>query len=157
MCKLFSNIGWFGAAPAMARMILLSRGLHMSKILVVDDYPEIGAFLMDAFLAQGWHVTYASNGQEALHFLEQETGWLILLDLIMPDMDGFELLRTLQATPTIYATNTLVVMTARQLSSSEQEIVTKAGAKAILTKPFDLDMLLQTMARWLSPLQLEEE
>lgn len=120
----------------------------MTKVLVVDDYRAMGEFLTDVFAAQDWPVTYASNGSEALSILKQEAGWLILLDLHMPEMDGFALLRAIQATPRFASGNAVVVMTAQQLSSGEQEMLTTAGVKAILFKPFDLDDLLQAVQTW---------
>jgi CheY-like chemotaxis protein len=123
----------------------------MTKVLVVDDYRAMGEFLTDVFAAQGWQVAYVRNGSEALPILEQEAGWLILLDLHMPEMDGFALLRAIQTTPSYASRNVVVVMTAQQLSPGEQETLTTAGVKAILFKPFDLDDLLQAVQTWAPP------
>jgi len=127
----------------------------MTKVLVVDDYRAMGEFLTDAFAAQDWQVAYARNGSEALPILEREAGWLILLDLHMPEMDGFALLRAIQATPRHASGNVVVVMTAQQLSPGEQETLTTAGVKAILFKPFDLDDLLRAVQTW-APAPLPE-
>lgn len=120
----------------------------MTKVLVVDDYRAMGEFLTDAFATQDWQIAYARNGNEALPMLEQEAGWLILLDLHMPEMDGFALLRAMQATPRFASGNAVVVMTAQQLSPGERETLAAAGVKAILFKPFDLDDLLQVVQTW---------
>lgn len=127
----------------------------MTKVLVVDDYRAMGEFLTDVFAAQDWQVAYARNGSEALPILEQEAGWLILLDLHMPEMDGFALLRAIQAIPRHASGNVVVVMTAQQLSPGEQETLTTAGVKAILFKPFDLDDLLRVVQTW-APAPLSE-
>lgn len=66
------------------------------KVLVVDDHPDIIALLEDSFTLRGYRVISASNGHEALAKVFQEQPDLVLLDIMMPMFDGYEICRTLK-------------------------------------------------------------
>lgn len=67
------------------------------RILVVDDEVEIVELLTDYLRAEGYRVTIASNGREALDKAGAEKPDLVILDIMMPDLDGFEVCRRLRA------------------------------------------------------------
>jgi CheY-like chemotaxis protein len=68
----------------------------MIKILVVEDEPMSSEPVVEYLRMKGMEVFLVKNGKEALHLLEKETIDWVLTDIVMPDMDGFELLRDLR-------------------------------------------------------------
>jgi len=109
------------------------------KILVVDDVPQ-NVRLLDAVLSSnGYAVTSASSGREALEKVTAGVPDLILLDIQMPEIDGYEVCRRLRADP---ATQFLPVV---MITSSDTEVrvnALEAGADDFVTKPFDQQELL---------------
>src|SRR5215467_5506325 len=84
----------------------------MTKVLIVDDDEEIRTLLQDMLLEEGFHVDTARDGQEALELLERESGWIILLDIMMPNIDGREVIRRLQANQALREHNKVALMSA---------------------------------------------
>lgn len=113
-----------------------------SSILVVDDQPINVQLLKRKLEREGLQVTAAYSGPEALAAIERERPDLILLDVMMPDMDGIEVCRRLQANE---ATRSIPVIfiTARSGKESKLEGL-GVGAVDYITKPIDLD---ETIAR----------
>ena len=105
------------------------------RVLVVDDEPQVRATVREALALEGYEVTEASNGAEALALLTTAQPDAIVLDLWMPVMDGWVFRRAQRAThPDI----PVIVVSALDLSSERLE---ELDASAILGKPFDLDTL----------------
>lgn len=107
------------------------------RILVVDDDASIRTFVQQALGDAGYELTLAANGEEALHRVAAALPHLILLDVRMPGVDGWQVLDALRSaagdqTP-------VVVMTAEY---SGQERALASGAQGYLAKPFELDDLL---------------
>lgn len=92
--------------------------------------------------AEGYRVAVAAHGADALRSLALERPAVILLDLNMPVMDGWELLRRLRASGVAIP---VVFMTAGRAAHVEAE---RAGADGYLPKPFDIDMLYDVVARF---------
>jgi two-component system, OmpR family, response regulator len=107
-------------------------------ILVVEDEPRIASFLSRALSACGFNVVRASNGRSALTMLEREPYDLVLLDLLLPELDGFEFLeRSAQLRPT----QEVLVLSA--LSDVESKVKCfELGAADYVTKPFVLAELV---------------
>jgi DNA-binding response OmpR family regulator len=102
-----------------------------AKILVVDDEKRLVA-LVEAYLTQeGYGVVTASNGQEALHLARQEKPDLILLDIMMPEMDGFEFIQAHRRE----ADTAIILLTAR-VEEEDHVIGLELGADDYVTKPF---------------------
>jgi len=110
----------------------------MSKLLIVDDEVAILEALTDILSVEGYEVATAANGAEGLKRAGEERPDLILLDLMMPVMDGQEMLRRLKES-TDLRTIPVVVMSAGRVSKSELQ-----GSR-FLAKPFELDDLLDTV------------
>jgi CheY-like chemotaxis protein len=112
---------------------------EVHSILVVDDdlgiRSALAAFLEDV----GYLVGEAANGQEALAWLERQRPTLVLLDMRMPVMDGWELAQALRARQIEVP---LVVMTAARDARAWAEEI---AAAAYVSKPFDYDALLATL------------
>jgi DNA-binding response OmpR family regulator/DNA-binding CsgD family transcriptional regulator len=114
------------------------------RILVVDDTPETLGFLTDALEQAGLMVLVATDGVSALALLEEITPDLILLDAVMPGMDGFETCRRMKESKRV-AHVPVVFMTA--LSETEHVIKgLKAGGVDYVTKPVVVDELLARIA-----------
>jgi DNA-binding response OmpR family regulator len=102
-----------------------------AKILVVDDEKRLVA-LVEAYLVQeGYTVVTAANGQEALHLARHEKPDLILLDIMMPEMDGFEFIQAHRRD----ADTPIILLTAR-VEEEDHVIGLELGADDYVTKPF---------------------
>jgi CheY-like chemotaxis protein len=109
-----------------------------NRVLVVDDEWIIRAFLADGLADAGYHVLTARNGAEALDRIQRDRPHAVLLDLLMPDMDGLTFLRERQDQPHLAALPVVV------FSAAGMEPLRKAlalRATAVLSKPLDLDVL----------------
>jgi DNA-binding response OmpR family regulator len=112
-----------------------------ARVLVVDDDPATVELLQDFLLAKGYEVLTASDGAEALRTLKAERPHLLLLDVMMPKLDGLEVLRQVKALdPTVG-----VIMVT---GVNEEAIGRKAmelGAFDYIVKPLDLPYLKRTL------------
>ncbi len=106
------------------------------KVLVVDDELAIIKVLRIKLRVCGFDVVTAVNGQEALERVRTEEPDIMLLDLVMPRKDGFEVLRELRA----FSQMPVVVLSARPESA---QLAFDLGASAFLPKPFDVDELVR--------------
>ncbi|MBU5212315.1 response regulator transcription factor [Heyndrickxia oleronia] len=106
-----------------------------TKILIVDDEPEIVAFTKDYLQDQGYQVITAYNGQEALRSLQRQPN-MIILDIMMPGMDGFELCELVRKRVTC----PIIFLSAKH---SEEDRIRglMVGGDDYLTKPFSLKEL----------------
>jgi adenylate cyclase len=108
-------------------------------VLAVDDQPT-NLRLLDAVLTpRGHRVITASSGAEALALLETEDVDLVLLDIVMPEMDGHEVCRRIRSTP---ATEFLPVVMITASGSEQRLAALESGADDFVTKPFDKSELL---------------
>ncbi len=120
------------------------------KILVVDDYPANVKLLERNLQAAGYETVAACDGEEALRTVEAERPDLILLDIMLPKIDGFEVCRRLRANE---ATAVIPIIMVTALKETEDRIRgLEAGADDFLSKPFDRGELL---ARVKSLLQIK--
>jgi CheY-like chemotaxis protein len=110
-------------------------------ILVVDDDPEVLTALSETLQAEGYAVRGARDGIEALEVIRECRPELIITDLLMPTMTGFELLGALHDDPELATIPTLIITAAR---GPEAQPSTR-GAQAIFPKPLDLDRLLRAI------------
>lgn len=119
----------------------------MTKVLIVDDDEEIRSLLEDMLMEEGFQVGTARDGQEALDLLEQESGWIILLDIMMPNVDGREVIRRLQANQALRVQNKVALMSAGGRLAQERLHLATDVVEALLPKPFDLDDVLAVVSR----------
>ena len=110
------------------------------RVLVVDDEPHIVALVDYHLRKNGYRVSKASNGKEALELAEREQPALIVLDLMLPDMSGFDVLRKLRARSSTREAAVLM-LTARREEPDRIEGLT-LGADDYLTKPFSPQELI---------------
>ncbi len=119
----------------------------MAKVLIVDDDEEIRALLQDMLLEEGYQVDTARDGQEALDRLQRESGWVILLDIMMPNVDGREVIRQLEGNHSLRDKNKVALMSAGGRLAQERMSLTSDVVAALLPKPFDLDDVLAVVSR----------
>lgn len=113
------------------------------RVLVIDDDPDILATVEQILNSEGYEVISAQNGKEALSVLESHRPDVILLDLMMPVMDGWEFRRRLNGHP---AANIPVIVV-----SADRDVARKAAtinADGYIAKPFDLDALIDVVQRF---------
>jgi adenylate cyclase len=109
------------------------------KILIVDDLPQ-NVRLLEAILEpRGYRIASAQSGREALATVAAEPVDLVLLDILMPGMDGYEVCRALRAEP---ATSFLPVVMITASGEQEKVAAIEAGADDFIAKPFDQSELL---------------
>ena len=115
----------------------------MSKVLIVDDSPAELANLRSILNDAGWHSVTASNGADAVAKASSEKPTLILMDIIMPDMDGYEACRTLQSNPETKGIPVVFVSSKNQ--KADHMWAKMQGAKALIGKPYKASEILDTL------------
>lgn len=121
----------------------------MKKILVVDDN-VVNLKVVDKILKvnEDYKPVLIPSGKKALQFLEKNVPDLILLDVLMPEMDGFEVLTAIRSNPDL--TDVAVLFLTAEEDSALKEKIKAAGAQGCLLKPFDKDDLLKLVAQHLA-------
>lgn len=114
------------------------------RLLVVDDDPDICDLLRDRLESEGFEVETAADGETALRLLADTPVDGLLLDIALPGVDGFDVLRQLRPT---HPTLPVVMMTAVEALDRAMAAV-EAGAQGYLLKPFDAVRLRQIIDRW---------
>lgn len=109
-----------------------------ARVLVVDDDPYIREFVELALAMQGHEVRAAANGRDALDTLAAWRADVVLLDLMMPTMDGWEFRRRQAADPKLADAHVIVMSANRSLPAAEAVL----NPCAMLAKPFNLNALL---------------
>ncbi len=113
----------------------------MSKILVVDDEEHIVMILKDSLEFSGFQVSTALNGVEALEAVEKEHPDLIVLDIGMPKLDGWEVCRRLKSNDATKSIPIIILTAYAQMS--DQKKGTALGAERFISKPCDLTYLVE--------------
>jgi excisionase family DNA binding protein len=117
-----------------------SRGTPL--VLVVDDDDRLREFVRVNLEMDGYAVREAANAEEGLAALEEESPDLILLDVMMPGMDGWDMLRRVQER---HGVGTIpVIMFSGKVDEQTAERATEQGAQAFLGKPFDPQQLIES-------------
>jgi two-component system, cell cycle response regulator DivK len=115
-----------------------------ATILVVEDSPDVRELLVSLLTRSGYTVNRARDGKIALEILQTQRPDLILLDLSMPIMDGWQTLAAIRALPD-GAQRIVAALTAHALPYEREEGLQR-GFNAYITKPIDIRGFLQTIA-----------
>jgi two-component system, cell cycle response regulator DivK len=117
------------------------------RILVVEDQQDNRQILRDLLSAAGFEMTEAENGQEALDTIAKSRPDLILMDIQLPVMDGYEATRRIKADPALKSIP-IIVVTSYALSGDESK-ARAAGCDAYITKPYSPRQLLAKVREFL--------
>jgi CheY-like chemotaxis protein len=123
-----------------------SHSSSTKTVLAVDDAPENLAFIKACLASAGYTVFVAKSGEECLTLLTRLTPRLILLDVQMPGIDGFETCRLIRKRKDLAAVP-VAFLTARKGSEDVKECVA-AGGNDFIVKPFDRQRLLDRVGHW---------
>lgn len=122
----------------------------MKRVLIVDDDPGISRIVQISLKAiAGWEVLMASSGQEGLQRAIENCPDAILLDVMMPGMDGITTLNQMQANPNLQRIP-IILLTAKA-QTSEQQKFTELPIAGVITKPFtapDLVKQMRSLLNW---------
>jgi two-component system response regulator MprA len=118
------------------------QGRDVRTVLIVDDDPGILDVLEQALSGEGYRVVRASNGCEALARLGGVAPDVILVDLMMPVMDGWQFVRECRSLGVCNDTPVIILSAARSLAETAETL----GVQAVVPKPFDLEELLHLVA-----------
>ena len=112
----------------------------MKKILIADDHPEVVELVRISLEGEDYEIVDASNGEEALKKARFEKPDLIILDVMMPGMNGFEVCRQLKKDP--QGKEIPIVMLTAKGQKVDKQKARRMGAREYITKPFSPSHLL---------------
>ncbi|PYO47899.1 MAG: hypothetical protein DMD72_08935 [Gemmatimonadetes bacterium] len=115
-------------------------------ILVVDDNPDNAHIIRDYLEARGFPITVAYNGDDALRAFEEVKPSLVLLDVMMPGRDGWQVCREIKSHPTLGRNVRVVMVTALDDWVNKRQAL-QTGADDFVEKPFELSKLAATVER----------
>ncbi|GGJ23969.1 response regulator transcription factor [Deinococcus roseus] len=110
----------------------------MQRILTIDDDPSLRSFLRRGLTYEGFQVQVAASGDEGLKLIRQQAPNLVILDVMMPGMDGFQVLRELRGS---HPKLPVIMLTAKDEEGSQVQGLNE-GADDYVVKPISLDVLL---------------
>ena len=117
--------------------------MKKNKILVVEDEESLLKLESILFASKGYAVTGVRDGRSALEAIAAQRPDLVVLDVMLPDLDGFEVCRAIKENPA--TCNLPVIMLTAKKSSLDLERGRQAGADAYITKPFKSVKVLQVI------------
>jgi CheY-like chemotaxis protein len=119
-----------------------------NKLLVVDDN-SVNLSILEEMLIGEYRIAFAQNGPDAIRAAKRFQPAYMLLDVMMPGIDGLEICRQIRATPGLR--DMVIIMVSAKAMPSEQAAGIAAGADDYITKPFDEVELLEILHRYSDP------
>lgn len=113
----------------------------MADILIVEDNEEIGILLQDFFTVEGYDVYHALSGEEALSIFEEDGAKVVILDIMLPGVDGFEVCRRIRENSDV----PILIVSAKGTKDDKMNGLI-LGADDYSEKPYDIDILLAKVA-----------
>lgn len=120
--------------------------LSMSTILVVEDEPNVRKLVVINLIKRGYQVREAENGQQALQHLHHDRPSLLILDIKLPDITGWDILDNITNDPAISADFPVLVMTASPIDKAAA-LKKYSCIVEILIKPFNIDMMITAIQK----------
>lgn len=115
----------------------------MARILVIDDSDDLRTIYQQMLSAAGYDVAVAAGGREGISHFRNQLPDLVITDLFMPDLDGFQTIKRLvEEFPSVK----IIAMSGHDMAGSMLQIAQAFGARETLQKPFRVDKLLRTVA-----------
>jgi two-component system, cell cycle response regulator DivK len=118
-----------------------------ATILYVEDNPDNRTLVRRILLSEDYSLLEAVNGLDALNILKNERPDLILMDINMPDMDGYTLTAKIRATPG-FERIPILALTANVMRGDKEKTL-EAGCDGYIQKPLDIDQLIREVERFL--------
>ena len=115
----------------------MGKGIEMLDILIVEDNKEIGSLVADFLRKENYAVTVAENGEKALDVFERYGAKLIILDLMLPDMDGYAICSKIRET-----SNAHILIASAKTEKNDKLKGLNLGADDYIEKPYDIDILI---------------
>jgi DNA-binding response OmpR family regulator len=142
----------------MAKFLCYNCGLKLSKVeevsitgkvLIIEDDPSISRYLSFIVEKEGLQVSAASNGLEGLRKISEEKPGLVVLDVMLPGLDGFEICQRLRDDA---ATAHLpIILISAKGQDADRDTASQVGANAFFTKPVDKAALLSKIKELIAP------
>jgi two-component system, cell cycle response regulator DivK len=117
------------------------------RILYIEDYPDNRLLIRRVLMAEGYEIIEAANAQEALQKALSNPPDLILMDINLPEVDGYTLTARIRATPRL--SHIPVVALTANVMKGDRERVLEAGCDGYIQKPVDIDQLPRQITRYL--------
>lgn len=121
----------------------------MKKILIVDDDDRIRLFIREALSKFGHEILEASNGEEALQIVERDKPQLLLLDLAMPKVTGYEVCKRIRANADPAVSSTKIVVVTAKSYPVDMRTAKEVGCDLYLVKPFGIKELRDAVTQML--------
>ncbi|OJV97197.1 MAG: two-component system response regulator [Chloroflexi bacterium 54-19] len=118
------------------------------RVLVVEDSEDIRTLLEELLEAEGYNLVFATNGEEGLEKAKREHPDIILMDLSLPGMDGWETVYRLRQLAE-FKTTPVIALTAHATRKDEERALA-AGCTGYISKPFDMENLLNYIASFVT-------
>ncbi|UWX62209.1 response regulator [Chryseobacterium oranimense] len=115
------------------------------KILIVDDDPRNIFALKLTLKSRGYQIDSCTSAQVAIQILKENEIDLVLMDMMMPEMDGYEAIKTIRNTPSI-SQIPVISVTAQAMPEDRQKCL-DAGAQDYVSKPIDVDQLITAIEK----------
>ena len=122
--------------------------MNSKKVLIVDDEVDLVETVRFPLEMEGYHVLVSYNGEDALNQARKENPDLILLDLMLPKLDGYKVCRLLKFDDR-YKHIPILMLTAKT-QEKDKALGIETGANEYITKPFEMDDLLKKVKAYLS-------
>jgi DNA-binding response OmpR family regulator len=122
--------------------------MNPKKILLVDDEVDLVKTISFSLEAEGYKVLVSYNGEDALNQARKENPDLILLDIMLPKLDGYKVCRLLKFDER-YKHIPILMLTAKT-QEKDKMLGVETGANEYITKPFDMDQLMEKMKAYLN-------
>ncbi|MGB9612856.1 MAG: response regulator transcription factor [Candidatus Margulisiibacteriota bacterium] len=117
------------------------------KVLIIEDHPETAKLISELLQFEGIETITASNGHEGIEKANAQKPDLILLDVMMPGIDGFEVCQKLKTNPE--TSHIPVIIVSIRAATESQKQGKQAGADEYLTKPFEPFKLIEVLKKYL--------
>jgi len=124
---------------------LISLSLGGVNVMVVEDHKQDALLLKHILEPAGYYVRVANSGQDAIQLVDEALPDVILLDLMMPGMSGFEVIRRLRAQGGVKSEIPIIVVSAKTLTEAEQSYLSDNVTKILIKGQFDRDSMLENI------------
>lgn len=137
--------GWIKSDNKEQHPVLLGYEGLRRKVLVIDDKEENRNVLADMLVPLGFEIIEAENGQQGVESAKINHPDLILMDLVMPVLDGFEAINQIRAVP--FLQKTVIIAISASAFTKDQVLSLQAGSNSFIAKPFRLERLITEMQK----------